>query len=275
MLARAEAGWGRATYGLSLGRLRKSYETRANDPDLVGRRARGRAARRRTLTRDDRSAWITAAHRVDSRSRRRWQGAAAGSRRRRARVPRTLDARAAASSITAPPRRSSTTSSELRALGSFACSLPRRCASSASASQSLQVAPERPRPGHLYVCTLAAGRLLRPSASLRRRARRRPRVSGRDRRSGAARRRARRDLAGAAAVERQDRRSGLRFCVAWRRGVTPRRGRTDRSREPRAACTLQLFVPRHARVPRDLCLVADAAGVSAAAGRSRRFRISR
>src|SRR4029079_12739378 len=33
-LARAEAGWGRATYGLSLGLLAKSYETRAGDPEL-------------------------------------------------------------------------------------------------------------------------------------------------------------------------------------------------------------------------------------------------
>jgi hypothetical protein len=34
VLARAEAGWGRATYRLALGRLRKSDESRANDPDV-------------------------------------------------------------------------------------------------------------------------------------------------------------------------------------------------------------------------------------------------
>ena len=34
ILARAEAGWGRATYALALGRLRKSYDSRANDPDV-------------------------------------------------------------------------------------------------------------------------------------------------------------------------------------------------------------------------------------------------
>jgi hypothetical protein len=33
VLARAEAGWGRATYGLALGRLGKSYEARTADPD--------------------------------------------------------------------------------------------------------------------------------------------------------------------------------------------------------------------------------------------------
>ena len=32
-LARAEAGWGRATYGLALGALRHSYESRAKDPN--------------------------------------------------------------------------------------------------------------------------------------------------------------------------------------------------------------------------------------------------
>ncbi len=33
LLARAEAGWGRATYGLALGRLHKMYESRAADQD--------------------------------------------------------------------------------------------------------------------------------------------------------------------------------------------------------------------------------------------------
>ncbi len=33
-LARAEAGWGRATYELSLGLLEKSYEARSSDRDL-------------------------------------------------------------------------------------------------------------------------------------------------------------------------------------------------------------------------------------------------
>ena len=33
VVARAEAGWGRATYELALGRLQRSYLARANDPD--------------------------------------------------------------------------------------------------------------------------------------------------------------------------------------------------------------------------------------------------
>lgn len=54
VLARAEAGWGRTTYELALGRLCKSYESRAIDPDAsdadrVEAQAKGeRAARVRT-----------------------------------------------------------------------------------------------------------------------------------------------------------------------------------------------------------------------------------
>src|SRR6185436_3961172 len=33
LLARAQAGWGRATYGLALGRLHKDYESRMEDAD--------------------------------------------------------------------------------------------------------------------------------------------------------------------------------------------------------------------------------------------------
>jgi hypothetical protein len=41
-LARSEAGWGRATYALSLGALSKGYETRAADPTTATRRGRRR-----------------------------------------------------------------------------------------------------------------------------------------------------------------------------------------------------------------------------------------
>ena len=52
---------------------------------------------------------------------------------------------------------------ELRALGPFSCSLPGALRFIRERVQSLQVAPERPRPGHLYACTLAqAGYAGRP-----------------------------------------------------------------------------------------------------------------
>src|SRR5439155_25900490 len=44
---------------------------------------------------------------------------------------------------------------ELRALGSFSCTLPEALCFIRERVQSLQVAPERPRPGSLYVCTFS------------------------------------------------------------------------------------------------------------------------
>ena len=52
---------------------------------------------------------------------------------------------------------------ELRALGAFSCALPEALRFIRERVQSLTVAPERPRPGHLYACTLSqAGYAGRP-----------------------------------------------------------------------------------------------------------------
>ena len=122
--------------------------------------------------------------------------------------------------------------------------------------QSLQVAPERPRPGHLYACTLVAGRAT-PAA--------RTSSSSGSKKAACFRRptedavlldaRARGDLAGAAPST--DRIDEAVYAVLAR--LAPSLAHGERH--------LQLLVPRHARVPRDLRLLADAAGVSAAAGR--------
>ena len=45
LLARAEAGWGRATYGFALGRLHKIYESRAADLDASDEDARMRTGK--------------------------------------------------------------------------------------------------------------------------------------------------------------------------------------------------------------------------------------
>ena len=107
--------------------------------------------------------------------------------------------------------------SELRALGSFACSLARRCGSFASGSSRCRW--RRSGRARASLCVPAsAGWLRRAPASLCRRTRRRPRVSDGVRRSRAARRRARRDLAGASAVDRPNRRScvcTLARLAAW------------------------------------------------------------
>ena len=150
-LARAEAGWGRATYGLALGTLRKSYETRASDPDRSDderQDARGKAETTAAVL-----TWVekliagipepeTNGH-VDL------QTIVATTlefvERSTARSSR-LDHRAAASLVDYL--------GELRALGSFSCTLTEALRFVRERVQSLQVAPERPRPGHLYACGL-------------------------------------------------------------------------------------------------------------------------
>ena len=152
VLARAEAGWGRATYGLALGMLRKSYESRAADPDLSDD-DRVAARQKQKLT----SAvlnWIAkviasvpeadAAGRVPLQA--VVEGVLAYLDRSTARSSQ-LDHRAAAAL--------GDFIGELRALGSFSCTLTEALRFIRERVQSLQVAPERPRPGSLFVCTFS------------------------------------------------------------------------------------------------------------------------
>ena len=153
-LARAEAGWGRATYALALGRLRKSYEARADDPDLSDD---DREAAQEEGGADGTDRWRGSRGSIDAipEPSPRRQGPAAGRRRRRARVPRALDrARRAQLDHRAASALIDHVDGAARARRVRVLAAARRCASSASASQSLQVAPERPRPGHLYACRL-------------------------------------------------------------------------------------------------------------------------
>lgn len=160
LLARAEAGWGRATYGLALGRLCKSYESRAADPDesdadrAAAQEKADQAARVRT--------WITdlvasvpiagdggkvPLHTIVI-------GVLDFLGRRTARSS-ALDHRAAAAL--------QEHISELRALGAFSCALPQALRFIRERVQSVTVAPERPRPGHLYASHLSqAGYAGRP-----------------------------------------------------------------------------------------------------------------
>lgn len=150
MLARAEAGWGRDTYALSLGVLQKGYETRAKDPDLAAdeREAAGKkAALAATIAR-----WITrliAAIPEESSSKVPLQqvvDATLAFLDRTTSRASQLDHRAAGSLADHV--------TELRALGSFECSLGEALRFIRERVESLQVAPERPRPGHLYACRL-------------------------------------------------------------------------------------------------------------------------
>ena len=152
ILGRAGAGWGRATYALALGRLRKTYGSRAADPDASDD-DRADAQAKADLTARV-LAWITGLVTaipdangngkvplqtlVDS--------AIAFIEHTTARKS-ALDHRAASALLDHV--------AELRALGSFSCSLPEALRFIRERVLTLQVAPERPRPGHLHVCALS------------------------------------------------------------------------------------------------------------------------
>lgn len=151
VLGHAEAGWGRTTYELALGRLQTWYESLSADQDSSDEdRADARA-------KADRSAkvlaWITSllaslplpapdgkvplqdvVHGI------------LGFLQRTATRSNTLDHHAAAALEDYV--------GELRALGEFSCTLSESLRFIRERVTSLYVAPERPRPGHLHVCRL-------------------------------------------------------------------------------------------------------------------------
>src|SRR3954470_6471048 len=159
-LARAEAGWGRATYGLSLGLLEKSYRRRANDPELSDDERE--AAQKKSELTGKIATWITRL--VASIP----EEAANG------RVPLQAAVDVALEFLEHSTARSSQLDhrsaaalidyvKELRALGAFQCSLGEALRFVRERVESLQVAAERPRPGHLYACRLQqAGHSGRP-----------------------------------------------------------------------------------------------------------------
>ena len=151
LLARAEAGWGRATYGLALGRLHKSYESRAADPDASDEDRADANAKADQTTRVRN--WIMAL-------------VAAVPEPAENKVPLQSVVSAALEFLENTTARGSALDhraaaalrdhvGELRALGTFACGLPESLRFIRERVQSLNVAPERPRPGHLYACNLS------------------------------------------------------------------------------------------------------------------------
>jgi ATP-dependent helicase/nuclease subunit B len=152
LLGRAEAGWGRATYGLALGRLNKSYESRAADQDASDEdRAEAQTKAELTARVCD---WITGL--VASLPEPAPDG----------KVPLQTVVSSVLDFLERTTKRSSALDhraaaalqdyvSELRALGSFSCTLSESLSFIRERVQSLNVAPERPRPGHLYACSLS------------------------------------------------------------------------------------------------------------------------
>ncbi len=152
LLARAEAGWGRATYVLALERLKNSYHARAAEQDS-SEHDRADAQAKAQLTASFRD-WISAL--VASVP----EPAADGKVPLQNVVSCALDflKRAAACSSALDHRAAGALQdyiAELRALGSFSCGLSEALRFIRERVQSLQVAPERPRPGHLYACSLS------------------------------------------------------------------------------------------------------------------------
>lgn len=152
LLARAEAGWGRATYGLALGRLHKSYQSRAADQDASDEdRAEAQAKAKLTASvRDWITGLVTSVPEPDVDGKVPLQTVVDGAldflERTTARTS-ALDHRATAALQDYV--------GELRALGSFSCGLSESLRFIRERVQSLQVAPERPRPGHLHACSLS------------------------------------------------------------------------------------------------------------------------
>jgi RecB family exonuclease len=150
-LARAEAGWGRETYSLSLGLLEKSYQARANDPERSDDERE--VAQKEALTTARIASWIA-----------RLMGAIPeASADGRLPLQNVVDA-----ALSFVERSTSRTSqldhrsaaalndyiAELRALGTFTCSPGEALRFIRGRVESRLVAPERPRPGHLFACRL-------------------------------------------------------------------------------------------------------------------------
>jgi ATP-dependent helicase/nuclease subunit B len=151
-LARAEAGWGRATYGLSFGRLLKAYESRAADVEASDD-DRAYAQQKAKLTANVRD-WIAGLLASVP------EPGPGGQVPLQTVVECALEflEHATASSSALDHRARAALQDyvgELRALGSFSCQLPESLRFIRERVQSLRVAPERPRPGHLYACTLS------------------------------------------------------------------------------------------------------------------------
>jgi ATP-dependent helicase/nuclease subunit B len=151
LLARAEPGWGRATYALTLTALKRSYEDRAADPDASDEERGGAAEKARQTASVVR--WLTGM--LDA-------------------IPVPVEGKVPLLSIVELALRFAERSTarstqldhragaalvehlaELRSLDAFSCPLPQALRFVRERVEGLTVAPERPRPGHLYICALA------------------------------------------------------------------------------------------------------------------------
>jgi hypothetical protein len=152
LLVRAQAGWGRATFSLAFGRLHKSYESRAADLDASSedRKDAHKKAERTLRVRD----WITKL--VASIPEPNQNGMIP----LQTMVSAVLDfVEQTTSRSSALDHRAAAALQEsiggLDALRQFSCGLLESLRFIRERIQSLQVASERARPGHLFACSLS------------------------------------------------------------------------------------------------------------------------
>jgi len=152
ILGRAGAGWGRATYALALGRLRKTYASRAADPDESDDDRADAQAKADVTGRvlDWISGLVTAIPEANGNGKVSLQRLVESAIEF---IDHTTARKSALDHRGAAALRDHV--AELRALGSFFCALPEALRFIRERVQTLQVAPERPRPGHLHVCALS------------------------------------------------------------------------------------------------------------------------
>jgi RecB family exonuclease len=151
-LARSGAGWGRATYSLSFARLLRNYEAKAADQEAseYDQNYAKEKIKLTTKVRDWISGLVASVPEPDHDRKVALQSVVTSTLEFLQRVAArssALDHRAAAALVDYI--------GELRALGPFLCGLSEALRFVRERVDSLQVACERPRPGHLYVCNFS------------------------------------------------------------------------------------------------------------------------
>ena len=151
LLVKSEAGWGRGTYGLSLGKLKRSYERAATNPDLTVEIQEASAVK---ATRTGRLLdWI------DSVLVSVPQAGKDGNVMLSDAVDAALgflDSAAATASAVDNLAASSLREAvgELRSLGTFSCSLPTALRFIRERAEGQTIGADRARPGHLHVSSI-------------------------------------------------------------------------------------------------------------------------
>ncbi|HXG55619.1 MAG TPA: PD-(D/E)XK nuclease family protein [Vicinamibacterales bacterium] len=151
LLVKAKAGWGRGTYGLSLGKLRRGYELAAQNPDLsveIQDSSRLKATRTGLLL-----DWITSVLLSIP------GGADGGNVKLSDAVSAALGfLDSAASTASAVDNLAASSLREavgdLRSLGTFSCSLATALRFIRERAEGLTVGADRARPGHLHVSSI-------------------------------------------------------------------------------------------------------------------------